>query len=110
MIITEILNDSIIALDDKKGINIKTIDVRDISSLTDYFVVCSGTSTTHIKALSESVKKRLKENGVEPKKIEGYQTAKWILMDFGDVVVNIFDQAERDFYRLESMWADAKLC
>ncbi len=95
-------------LDSKKAVDIKTIDIQDLSILSDYFVVCSGTSSTQVKALADEVEDQLAALGIEPKRVEGYQTATWILLDYYEVIVHIFFTETRDFYQLERLWADGK--
>lgn len=98
------------ALDDKKGVDIVILDLRGLPSApTSFFVIASGNVPSHVSALSDAVfevvKKATKQN---PHKIEGYNNAEWILMDYFDVVVHIFQKEKRDFFRLEELWADAK--
>lgn len=95
-------------LEDKKGIDIKVMDVKEETTLSDYFLVVSGTSNTHIKALADNVEIELKKQNIYPNKIEGYNTSTWILMDYGDVVVHIFTEQERQNYNLEELWEKAK--
>lgn len=97
-------------LEDKKAKDIKTIDIRDITILADYFVICSGTSTTHIKSLSDEVETKLEEEGIHlAANKEGYNSARWILMDYGSVIVHIFHEEDREFYNLERLWSDGKI-
>ncbi len=100
----ELLNKIIKILDSKKAINIKTIDIKDRSSLADYMIITSGTSSTHIKSLADNVEEDLKKEEIYPNKIEGYNTNSWILMDYGDIIVNIFTEEERENYNLEELW------
>lgn len=100
----ELLNKIIKILDSKKAINIKTIDIKDRSSLADYMIITSGTSSTHIKSLADNVEEDLKKEEIYPNKIEGYNTNSWILMDYGDIIVNIFTEEEREKYNLEELW------
>lgn len=93
-------------LEDKKAKDISVINIGSISSLTDYFIICNGTSTTHIKALSDELDFKMKEVGLELSHKEGYETARWILMDYGDIVVHIFHEEDRGFYKLERLWSD----
>lgn len=93
-------------LDGKKARDISVINVDKITILTDYFVICSGTSTTHIKALADEMEFKLKEQGIEYARKEGYNSARWILMDYGEVVVHIFHEEDRSFYNLERLWSD----
>ena len=96
-------------LDAKRGKDVRILKVLDQTVITDYFVICGGTSNTHLKALSDEVEFRLREeDDLLPERIEGYQTAAWILLDYADVIVHIFDPASRDFYKLEKLWADAE--
>src|SRR5437762_7390701 len=82
------------------------LDVRELITITDYFVICSGTSDRQVKTIAEEVVKSLREGGVRPVRREGEGAAKWILLDFIDFVVHVFDREERDFYRLENLWVD----
>lgn len=91
-------------LEDKKGIDIVNIDIKEKSSLADYFIIASGTSNTHIKALADNVEEELKKENIYPNKIEGYNTGIWILMDYGEVVIHIFTEKERENYKLEELW------
>lgn len=99
----ELLNKIVKLLDDKKAINLKTIDVKEKTTLADYFVIASGTVETHIKALADNVEVELKKEEIYPNKIEGYNT-EWILMDYGDIVVHIFTEKERQNYKLEELY------
>jgi ribosome-associated protein len=81
--------------------------VRELASFTDYFVICSGRSTKHIKTLSDAVTEGLKKNKVSPYHIEGYEYGRWILIDYIDFIVNIFSPETRGYYELEKLWADA---
>jgi ribosome-associated protein len=95
------------AASDKKGIDIVTIKMRKISGICDYFVIASGTSTTHVRAISDNIVKQLREKGANPRHVEGEREASWILVDFGDVVGHIFLEKTRKFYDLEKLWAKA---
>ena len=96
-------------LDDKKGKDIKILHVTDQTVITDYFVICNGGSNTQVKALSDEVEFKLRtEDGITPARVEGYDGAAWILLDFSDVIVHVFDPASREFYKLEKLWADAE--
>lgn len=97
------------ALEDKKAEDIKVIDISKISVLADYFIVANGTNTSQIQALSDNVEEKLGRSGVHAKAIEGYDTANWILLDFGDVIVHIFDKENRSLYDLERIWRDGKI-
>lgn len=96
------------ALDEKKAKNIKAIDIDELTTIAHYFIIASGTSVTHIKALADSVSHKLSENGINPLRVEGYNSARWILMDYGDVLVHIFHDEDREYYGLERLWQDGK--
>lgn len=94
-------------LDSKKGMDITGIDIRDLTTIGDYFILVTGTSSPHVKALAEEVEDTLAKEGVEPRRIEGAQSAVWILMDYQDVILHIFTKETREFYNMERLWADA---
>lgn len=93
-------------LDSKKAQDVKLLHVEDITAIADYFVIATGTSTTQVRALVDEVEFQLKEKGVTPLRIEGYDTRKWVVMDYNTVVVHVLYPQERDFYALEKLWAD----
>ena len=93
-------------LDEKKAVDIKIIDISKISVIADYFIIAGGSNARQIKALADNVEEKLGKDGVVPKSIEGYQSANWILMDYADVIIHIFNQEERLFYDLERIWTD----
>lgn len=96
-------------LSDKKAYNLIYIDVGSKSSLCDYFVVCSGRSTTQVKALAENLEEKLsKDYSLEPQRREGVREGRWAVLDYADVIVHIFNDEMRDFYRLERLWEDGK--
>ena len=96
------------ALEDKKAEDIKVIDISEVSVLADYFIIASGTNRSQIQALTDNVEEQLGRNGSEVKQIEGYDAANWVLMDFGDIIVHVFDRENRLFYDLERIWRDGK--
>ncbi len=96
------------ALEAKKGEDIRVIDISEISTLGDYFIIASGSSRPQLNALRDEVDERLGRAGYPAKSIEGGDNAKWILMDFGDIIVHIFDKENRLFYDLERIWRDGK--
>lgn len=96
-------------LDGKKALDLKVIGIEDLSVLTDYFVLATGTSSTHVKALADEVEFRLKEQGMEPGHVEGYRSNTWILLDYGTVVVHVFTEQSRGFYDLDRLWRDGKI-
>ena len=98
------------AISSKKGLNIKLIEIGDISSLADYMVIATGTSSTQVKALADEVDFRLaSEDHLEPHNREGYQSGNWIVLDYIDVIVHIFHTETREFYDLERLWADGEV-
>ena len=97
------------AMEDKKAQDIKIIDIEKVSTLADYFIIASGSNRNQVQAMADSVSETLGRAGVEPKQMEGYQTANWILLDYRDVVIHIFDEENRLFYDLESFWRDGIL-
>lgn len=101
----ELLAIVIAALEDVKAVDIRVIDVRNKTSITDRMVIASGTSTRHVKALAENVELKAKQHGYIPLGIEGEQTAEWVLLDLGDVVVHVMLPETRTFYGLEKLWS-----
>ena len=93
------------ALEDLKAIEIRIIDVRGQTSVTDWLVIASGTSSRHIKSLADNVMMRAKEQGLRPLGVEGERVGEWVLVDFGDVVVHVMQPAARSFYDLERLWS-----
>ncbi|MCI9667455.1 MAG: ribosome silencing factor [Angelakisella sp.] len=94
-------------LDSKKGMDITGIDIHDLTTIGDYFILVTGTSSPHVKALAEEVEDTLAREGLEPRRIEGAQSAAWILIDYQDVILHIFTKETRDFYDMERLWSDA---
>lgn len=95
-------------LEDKKAENISILDISGISVLADYFIIANGNNRNQVQAMADSVEEALGRAGYEPKQIEGYQTANWILMDYKDVIVHVFGKEDRGFYDLERIWRDGK--
>ena len=95
------------ALDDKQGVDIRVMDLREVSSLTDFFIVVHGNNEPHVKTLADTVQDVTVEAGLSMRSLEGYAEATWILMDFGDIIIHVFDKATREFYNLERIWGDA---
>ncbi len=99
---------AITALDDMKGIDIVSMDVRTLTSITDYMVICTGRSTRHVKALAESVAVKAKEMKASFVRTEGAKESEWVLVDLGDIVVHVMTPATRAFYSLEDLWEPVK--
>ena len=97
------------AIDDKKGQDIKIIDIHNVSVIADYFVIASGTNSNQVQAIVDNVEEQLGRAGFEAKQIEGNRNSSWILMDYGDVIVHGFDEENRLFYDLERIWRDGKV-
>lgn len=97
------------ALDEKKARDVKVLKTTEQTVLADYFVICNGTSSTHIKALVDEVDKQLSEAGEPPMRREGLRSDIWVLMDFGCVIVHVFTDEARKFYNLERLWSDAEV-
>ena len=96
------------ALEEKKAVDIKLIDISEVSVLADYFIIASGTNRNQVQALADNVEETLHKAGHPVKQTEGYRTANWVLMDYGDIIVHVFDSENRLFYDLERIWRDGK--
>ena len=97
------------ALEDKKAQNVKIIDIRNVSVLADYFIIADGSNPNQVHAMADSVEETLGKAGYACRQIEGYGTGGWILMDYGDLIIHIFDEENRLFYDLERIWRDGKI-
>lgn len=97
------------ALDSKKALDIKVIKIQDISAIADYFVIATGTSSTHVKALADEVEAQLDEARISVSHVEGYRSNSWILLDYVDVVVHVFSDEAREYYDLERLWQDGEI-
>jgi ribosome-associated protein len=93
----------------KKAENVVILNVKTLSSFTDYFIICSGTSDRQVQAIASSIHENLKEFGIMPLGIEGEKSGKWVLMDYDDVIIHIFYEPIRKFYEIERLWSDAPL-
>ena len=94
------------ALDSKKAENIKIIDISNVSVIADYFVIADATNMSQLQAMCDNVREKLALNEISPKHIEGYDSANWILLDYNDVIIHLFDKESRSFYDLERIWSD----
>ena len=95
------------ALSDKQGADIRLLKTEELTVLADYFVICTANSTTHVRTLYDEVDKRLSQAGLPPIRREGYRNSNWLLLDFGSLIVHIFQKETREFYNLERLWSDA---
>ena len=96
------------AADAKQAKDIRVLDLREIASFSDYFVICSGSNSRQIQTIADEVEQRLKKLGERAHSIEGYENAEWVLMDYGDYLVHVFSEKARLYYDLERLWRDAK--
>lgn len=92
---------------DKKSKETLILELKDLTVIADYFVICSGTSTTQVKAIADYIENELREQGIRPIGVEGRDNAHWVLMDYGDIVIHIFEEETRAYYELEKFWLDA---
>lgn len=102
-----ILMTAVKAADDKRAENIVALNMKGISLVSDYFVICHGNSDKQVQAIANEIKEKCGELGCSVKRLEGYNEAKWVLVDLGDVIVHIFHRDERLYYNLERLWGDA---
>ncbi len=94
--------------EDKKASNIILLDIRSVSVIADYFVICSGNSERQVKAIANGIEDELDDKEIAPSHKEGLDQGRWALLDYGDVIVHVFTTAERDYYRLEKLWSGAQ--
>ncbi|HKI85728.1 MAG TPA: ribosome silencing factor [Thermoanaerobaculia bacterium] len=92
---------------DRKALDLKILDLSGVSDFTDYFIVCSGGSDRQVRAIADHVEECLREQGVRPLHSEGRELGRWVLLDYGDLLLHVFDQETREFYQLERLWSDA---
>ncbi len=95
------------AATEKKALDLVVLDLRPVASFTDFFVITSGTNRRQVQAISDGVVEHLKKNGSRAARVEGYQTAEWLLVDYGDFILHVFDEKARRFYDLERLWREA---
>ena len=96
------------ALDDKKGLEVRVLDLRGVCGFADYFVLATGTSARHVRTLAEAAIDLALQSGAKPRGVEGKPIGTWVLVDLGDVVVHVFQEEQRDFFGLERLWGDAE--
>jgi len=95
------------AAQDKKAKDVLVLELKDLSIVSDYFVICSGESTTHVRSIVDNIEEKLGLKKIKPSGIEGYKLSQWVLMDYSDVIVHVFEEETRAFYELEKLWLDA---
>jgi len=105
----ELMNLVVQAAEDKKANNLVVLNLKGISLMTDYFVICHGNSDTQMQSIAKAIREKAEENGYAVRGTEGMDTARWVLIDLVDVVVHIFHREEREYYNLERLWSDAKV-
>jgi len=96
------------AVSDKMGDDIVVLDIREVSIISEYFIIASANNSNQLKAMADNVQEKLHELGVPMRHVEGVQSARWILVDFGHIIVHLFCKEEREYYRLEKLWGDAR--
>ena len=96
------------AVSDKMGDDIVVLDIRDVSIISEYFIIASANNSNQLKAMSDHIQEKLHELGVRVRHVEGMQSARWILLDFGHIIAHLFCKEEREYYRLEKLWGDAR--
>ena len=105
--LTPLVREAVRAAQDRKAVDLDLLDLKGVGSFTDFFLICSGTSSRHTQAISDAIMEQLEKSGVSPQHVEGYAEAQWILMDYLDFVVHIFSEQARRFYDLEWLWKRA---
>lgn len=93
----------------KKGHDITILNLKELSAMADYFIICSADATVHVKAIADEIEKKLRKDGIKTHNREGYNTLNWVLLDYFDVIVHVFRKESREFYNLEKLWGDAEV-
>ena len=101
------VREAVAAAEDRKAVDLRVLHVEQVSDFTDFFLICSGTSERQVQAIADAVQEKLREERVRPLHVEGYNRGQWVLLDYGDFVVHIFQEEPRRFYSLERLWGDA---
>ena len=104
----EMVKTAVAALQDKKGEEIRVIDISGVTVIADYFIIASGSNPNQVQALVDNVEEQMYKAGYDDPRVEGYNTASWVLLDYNDVIVHVFSQDDRLFYDLERIWRDGK--
>jgi ribosome-associated protein len=105
----DVMNMAVHAAEDKKAMNVVVLDLQQISLVADYYVICSGNSDVQVQSITTEIRKQANERGVPIRGIEGFDSARWVLVDLGDVVIHVFHRDEREYYNIERLWSDAKV-
>jgi ribosome-associated protein len=105
----ELMSLVVVAAEDKKANHIVALNLEGISMIADYFVICHGNSETQVQAIATEIRKQADMNGIRVRGLEGMDTARWVLVDLGDVVAHVFHRDEREYYNIERLWSDAKV-
>jgi ribosome-associated protein len=101
------VREAVAAAEDRKALDLKVLHLQKVSDFTDYFLICSGSNERQVQAIADAVQERLRANRVRPLHVEGYNRGQWVLLDYGDLVVHVFQEEPRRFYALERLWGDA---
>lgn len=101
------VREAVAAAEDRKAVDLRVLQLEKVSDFTDFFLICSGTSERQVQAIADAVQERMREEQVRPLHVEGYNRGQWVLLDYGDFVVHIFQEEPRRFYSLERLWGDA---
>ena len=101
------VREAVAAAEDRKAADLRVLQVEKVSDFTDYFLICSGTSERQVQAIADAIQERMREEQVRPLHVEGYNRGQWVLLDYGDFVVHVFQEEPRRFYSLERLWGDA---
>lgn len=104
-----VMNMVVKAAEDKKAMNVIVLDLQNISLVADYYVICHGNSDVQVQAITTEIRKQAQERGIPVRGIEGFDSARWVLIDLGDVVIHVFHRDEREYYNIERLWSDAKV-
>jgi ribosome-associated protein len=105
----QIMSLVVAAAEDKKAYDVVTLDLKGVSLIADYFVICHGNSETQVQAIASEARKRAEEAGARIRGMEGMEAARWVLLDLGDVVMHVFHRDDREYYNIERLWSDAKV-
>lgn len=104
-----VVNIAVQAAENKKALDVTVLDISEVSIIADYFIICSGRSGTQVQAIVENIQEELKKSEMLALRREGFREANWVLLDYGDVIIHVFQGTEREFYNLERLWGDARI-